>query len=195
VSIVEEEVVAPPRTPEGGPFFEVVDGVEKEVSPMGFFAVMIASRLHEHLAPFATRHGLGIVVVEGLFNLPLPRDRRRRPDVAFVSYDRLPTEWSETPTGDPPALDAAPNLAVEVVSPTDLADELEEKLTDYFEAGAQAAWTVYPRWRQVYVYDARTQVRLLTQNDTLDGGAFLPGFSLPVAALFTPPVRPGGQAP
>ena len=109
--------------------------------------------------------------------------------------------WHSSPTSAGPrtdpcpssdnAWDVAPDLAVEVVSPTDLAEELMDKVAEYFQAGVRLVWVVYPRLRLIHVYESLTQVRGLTAADELDGGAVLPGFRTPVAALFpeaAPPV-------
>jgi Uma2 family endonuclease len=78
-------------------------------------------------------------------------------------------------------------LAVEVVSPYDLASEQMDKVVEYFRAGVQLVWVVYPEQGLVYVHESLTQVRGLTRTDSLDGGTVLPGFTLPLATLFPPP--------
>ena len=69
-------------------------------------------------------------------------------------------------------------------------DELLEKVLEYFEAGANAVWVIYPVARYALVYDSPKQVRGLTAEDALDGGTVLPGFTLPLATLFGPPAPP-----
>jgi len=76
------------------------------------------------------------------------------------------------------------DLAVEVVSPTDRAEDVMEKVLEYFQAGVELVWIIYPRLQLVYVYESLIKVRGLTAADTLDGGNVLPGFRTPVAALF-----------
>jgi Uma2 family endonuclease len=76
-------------------------------------------------------------------------------------------------------------LAVEVVSPTDYAEDLLAKVHEYLRAGAELVWVVFPRLRQLHAYTAvTTPARLFTEADTLDGGAVLPGFSVAMAGLF-----------
>jgi Uma2 family endonuclease len=82
------------------------------------------------------------------------------------------------------AWDVVPDLAVEVISPHDLAEEILQKVVEYFQAGVRLVWIVYPQQRLVYVHESLTQVRCLTQTEELDGGAVLPGFRLPLANLF-----------
>ena len=144
-------------------------------------AATIATFLATYLNIFAWPRKLGFAVTEVLFQLQ-PGRPQRRPDVAFVPYDR----WTAVPTQaeDPPAWNVVPSLAVEVVSPNNAAEEIEEKLQEYFNAGVQLVWVVHPLFRRIYSYESLTQVRVLTANDELDGGAVLPGFRLAVTDLF-----------
>lgn len=88
----------------------------------------------------------------------------------------------------------AAGLCVEVISPTDHADEIETKINEYFEAGVRLVWVVYPRQERFYMYDSPAQVRRMTRTDTLDGGVVLPEFRLPLTELFLqappPPAQP-----
>ena len=148
---------------------------------MSAFACLIASTLFGLLFPHAQSRGH--LVMETLFRLA-GLGRNRRPDIAFVSYDRWPK--SRPHNKDENAWDVIPTLAIEVVSPTDLAEELLAKMEEYFRAGVQLVWIVYAKDAQVYVYQAPKDVRILTRTDTLDGGAVLPEFRLPLADLFPP---------
>lgn|SRR5262249_9052897 len=165
--------------------YEVVDGQRVRVPLMGVFAAWIASELHSYLAYFARTNDLGRALTEALFHLPAPINRDRRPDVAFVSYAR----WAKSrplPRTDN-AWDVVPNLAAEVVSPTDSAEQLEQKIAEYFRAGVQLVWVVYPMQSKIHVYAAPTQITVLTKADVLDGGNVLPGFRLTLDQLFTEP--------
>lgn len=163
--------------------YEVINGVRVESKPMGVYSSIIASRLHGAIQPHAKQHDLGEAVMEILFRLPLPEERNRRPDVAFVSYARWPKGRPQVWKGN--AWDVVPDLAVEIVSPNDLAEEIIEKLNEYFRAGVRLAWVVYPRQRTVHVYTAFDAIRVVTMQHTLDGGDVLPEFQLPLASLFT----------
>jgi Uma2 family endonuclease len=77
-----------------------------------------------------------------------------------------------------------PNLAVEVVSPTNTADEVVEKIEEYFAAGVQLVWVIHPKRRRFEVYESPTAVRVLGPGDVLDGGTVLPGFRLPIDDLY-----------
>jgi Uma2 family endonuclease len=161
--------------------YEIINGERREIPHMGTLSGMLASVLAQYLGIFGAQHKLGLAAVEVLFRM-IPNRPARRPDVAFVAYDR----WSTPaiPVDDPPAWEVVPNLAVEVVSPTNRAEEIEDKIGDYFSAGVQLVWVVYPRHRRIYVYDSPTQNRILVESDELDGGAVLPGFRLKIATLF-----------
>lgn len=183
-TVLEEHGVANALSANGvdEPLYEVINGQRVEMPPMSAYASKIASRLVRWTGAFADPRGLGEVVSEVLFRLPLNPDRNRRPDMAFVSVGRWPLN-RPMPLRDN-AWDVVPDLAAEVVSPSDLAEEIMQKLVEYFQAGARLVWVVYPEQQLVYVYEALTQVRGLTRQDELDGGSVLPGFRLPLAQLF-----------
>jgi Uma2 family endonuclease len=170
---------------ESAGLFEVVNGLRREVLPMGAWAGAVASLLVHHMSNFATEHRLGVVLVEVLFRLAR---NNRRPDVAFVAFDRWPLP--RVPTEDPPALDVAPNLAVEVVSPNNSAAEIFGKIREYFEARVQLVWVIYPLQRCVPVFDSETHSRILGEEEELDGGSVLPGFRLSVSELFATAAQP-----
>ena len=76
-----------------------------------------------------------------------------------------------------------PDLAVEIISRTNTADEVAEKLEEYFKVGVRQVWVVYPRQSKVYAYTSTTKVRVLAPGDELDGGDVLPGFRLSITDL------------
>ena len=104
-------------------------------------------------------------------------ERVLMPDVAFVLTDRLPDDRSKT-------FSIPPDLAVEVVSRTDVSRQIEEKAFAYLEAGTQLVWVLKPRSKTVTVYRSETDITLLTRNDTLSGEEVVKGFSCQVAELF-----------
>jgi Uma2 family endonuclease len=173
----------PPSVIGDDELYEVIDGQRVRTRPMGIFAVWIASDLHTYLNHFARTHQLGRAVAEGLFHLPAPVSRDRRPDIAYVSYDQWPKTRS-VPRRDN-AWDVVPNLATEVVSLNDVVEELDEKIDEYFRVGVQIVWVVRPMQSMIHVYTSPTQITVLTKADTLDGGAVVPGFRLPLAELFS----------
>ncbi len=173
--------IAPPLVEDDGRY-EIVDGKRVEMPPMSAFAARIAYRLAFRITLFAEPNDLGEAITDTLFRLPLERVRNRRPDAAFVSRRRWPRDQPQAIRDN--AWDVVPDLAVEVVSPTDIAEDLLEKIDEYFRAGVTLVWVVYPRVRLLQVYESLTQTRGLTVNDTLDGGSVLPGFQLPLAGLY-----------
>src|SRR5712692_3057249 len=161
--------------------YEVVNGRRVELPPMSIYASWITARLDHRLGPFAETHALGTVVAEALFILDAERDLRRRPDLAFVSSQRWPLDRELPESGD---WAVVPDLAVEVVSPNDLLQDVLAKMREYFQVGVSQVWIVLPTERQVYVYKSPTDVRILSSSDPLDGGTLLPGFHLSVGTLF-----------
>jgi Uma2 family endonuclease len=161
--------------------YELVDGVLVE-KVMGYYESYLAILLARLLGNFVAERNLGIVAgSDGLMRL-FP-GLIRIPDISFVSWARLPGgRLSREPIAD-----FAPDLAVEVLSPSNTRQEMERKLRDYFTAGVRLVWYVDPPSRTLTVYTAADQSRLLRQTDTLDGGSVLPGFSLPLQQLFAEP--------
>ena len=166
--------------------YEVVNGVRVEREPMGAFETVLASWLCHLLNSFAVGRKLGLAVSEVLFVLNAQRHLQRRPDVAFVSYARWPTSV----VAREPAWNVVPDLAIEVVSPSNLAEEIDRKITDYFQAGVRLVWVFYPDSGRVYVYRSPTQVSILERTDTLDGGEVLPGLQLPIVQWYEAVTRP-----
>jgi Uma2 family endonuclease len=166
--------------------YEVIDGIRVEREPMGAFETVLASWLCHLLNSFAAGRKLGLAVSEVLFVLHAPRNLKRRPDVAFVSYAR----WPAAVVARESAWNVVPDLAIEIVSPTNLAEEIDNKITDYFQAQVRLVWVFYPDSGRVYVYQSPTQVSILERTDTLDGGEVLPGFRLPIAQLYEAVTKP-----
>jgi Uma2 family endonuclease len=173
---VEEAVSRNPDAP-----YEVVNGEYAELPPMSTSATVIASRLMRKLGTFTDARQIGEVVAQPLFPMAPGTKTRRRPDVAFVSYARWPKD-RPLPHTDP--WPVAPELAIEVVSPTDFAEELFTKVAEYFQVGVLQVWVVFPKPGLIQIYQSLTKVAGLTRADELDGGDILPGFRLPLASVF-----------
>jgi Uma2 family endonuclease len=158
----------------------VVNGqiVEK---PMAANSLWIASFLNQILGGFVLTHQLGWAVIEMIFLIDPARNLQRRPDLAFVSSGRWPLDRA---IPEDAAWNVVPELAVEVVSPSNTVDEIMTKIEDYFRAGARLVWVIHPKHHKVSVYESPTSVRILQAGDDLDGGAVVPGFQFPVGALF-----------
>ena len=173
--------------PDSESLYEIVDGERREIPHMGAWAGTIASILVYYLNAFAVPKKLGLAIVEVLFRFA-PDLPARRPDLAFVASGRWPVK--EPLTMDPPEWDVVPNLAVEVVSPSNSAQEIIDKIHEYFKVGVQLVWIIYPSQRCVYVYVSPANDRILLEKDQLDGGQVLPGFRLSIAELFAPADKP-----
>ncbi len=184
--------VAPPTEPEHEPegLYEVIDGQVVEKPLMAAYEVDIAIYLVVALENFARSHRLGKAHSEMLFLISRDRNLKRRPDVSFVSSARWPLHLRAPRT---PAWDVVPDLAVEVVSPTNTVEVVLGKLEEYFQAGARLVWVVFPRHGKVYVYESPTSVRILQVGDDLDGGAVMPGFRLSLAELFGEEGQPAAE--
>ena len=167
--------------------YEIIDGIRLELSPMSAASSGLASQLSYHVNRYGIEHELGRAFSELLVHLPLPVERNRRPDVIMVPYSR----WAKgRALPDTNAWDVLPDLAVEVNSPSDFVEELWQKIDEYFQAGVRLVWVISPRLQQVHVYETSRQIRVLTRDDTLDGGIVLPGFQLPLAELFPEEIAP-----
>jgi Uma2 family endonuclease len=175
------ETAAPPRPEE--PLYEIVNGERVELPPMSIYASRIAFQLGIRLETHAEAHRQGMAVTEAMFILDPVKDLRRRPDVAFVSAATWPLDRPLPESGD---WQVIPDLAVEVVSPNDLFEDLLGKMREYFQYGTKQVWIVSPASQQIYVYESPTLPRILTADQELDGGTILPGFRLPVGWLFQP---------
>ena len=162
--------------------YEVVDGQIVEKS-MGALQMQIAIQLVLPLGSYVKEHMLGTVSMEMLFLLDREIKLKRRPDVSFVSRDRWPID--DLPP-DTEAWDVVPDLAVEVVSKSNSAPDVKDKLEEYFKAGVRLVWLVYPKQKVVDVYESLTTVKVLRREDELLGGEVIPGFRMPLVSLFGP---------
>ena len=187
---IETPIPLPLAPPDDEEHYEVVDGRRVETPRMGTYETDIANELNGHLWQFARTNGLGKTEVEMLFRFDAAGDRKRRPDVAFVSYQRWPRGRRAAPND---AWDVVTDLAVEVIGPGNTAAEVLIKVRDYFQAGVRLVWVIYPFEREVYAYESPTIIRVLQPGDDLDGGDVLPGFRLPLATLFEEEGGPQGS--
>ena len=176
----------PPETmaPPSDVLFEIVDGrfVEKSV---GAYEIELAWYLQDLMAAFVRPNRLGRVMAEALFDLRPAVPRGCRPDVAFLSAERWPLDRRGPRTS---TWRIVPDLAVEIVSSTNTANEVVEKIEEYFRAGMVRVWVVYPDVEKVYEYDSPTSVRIVGHHESLTDEGLLPGFRLELAEFFGPPV-------
>ena len=137
----------------------------------GTISIQLSSRLFQHVH----ENQLGNVYPASTgFHVG---ERMLIPDIAFLSKARIPDDANK-------ASPIPPDLAVEVVSPTDMLDRIVSKAFAYLAAGTQLVWVIEPQSKTVLVYRSETDIKLLTRNDTLTGEDVVEGFSCPVAELF-----------
>ncbi len=173
-----EELWEMPEVP--GKRFELVRGKLREMPGAGVLHAEIVTILLFLLRPFVAERGLGRVYGDGLaYVIRRDPDTVRVPDVSFVSQARLPE--GGVPEGFMPL---SPDLAVEIVSPADTANEVHEKVRSYLESGVRLVWVLWPRHRAVSVYSEGDGYRELGSEDELEGGEVLPGFRVKVSQLF-----------
>ncbi len=174
------ELDRPPVAIHNDELYEVVNGQHIEVSAMGAQEGVIANNLYGYFWQHEHNRRSGWAVTEILFRLSESPRLERRPDVAFVPFDR----WPHPQVPQTESWAVVPSLAVEVVSRTNTVDEIQGKIHEYFAHGTAAVWVVHPRQRELHVYSNLKTIRVLDDHDTLDGGNVLPGFQLPVAKIF-----------
>lgn len=168
--------------------YELVEGRLVRMPASGYNASKITLRLAAALVNYVDMHGLGGVTgSDGTYNLTQPGDTAQTglvPDIAFVRADREPDRSS--PDYDK-AFQGAPDLAVEVVSPSQYRPEMAAKARRYLDAGARLVWMVWPKYQQVDVWRQGSDepAATLKIGDVLDGLDVVPGFTYPLARLFT----------
>jgi len=157
---------------------ELVDRVLVE-KPMGYYESRLAAVLIAYLETFLGTHDLGIVTGEG-GTVRLAPGLVRIPDVAYFSWRHFPNRL--LPAAQMP--DLTPDLAVEILSPSNTVAEMARKRREYFAGGCQRVWEVDPNACTVAVYTTPDQSTLLTEDDHLDAGTVLPGFTLSIRQWF-----------
>ncbi|MGH9431484.1 MAG: Uma2 family endonuclease [Terriglobia bacterium] len=153
--------------------YELVEGRLVTLSPTMLMHNLVRDGLLVILMRFVDGHKLGTVISMQPFHLF--GQTVRVPDVAFVRKER------ELPPRNLP--EGAPDLAIEVISPSNTAREMDQRISDYFGAGCQRVWIVYPEHQEVYIHGLSGVVRR-TAGEQLQDAELLPGFSVTVASIF-----------
>ncbi len=163
----------------GSEHWELVRGEVRKTMPPGKEHGAIALAVGTLLRLWARQGPGGQVGVELGFILAHNPETIRGPDVFYVSTDRIPSDdktnafWT-----------VAPDLAVEVISPSETADEIREKVRDFLGAGTPLVWVVYPRTREVVVHTGDGLARTYGEDGVIEYPDVLPGFSCKVSELF-----------
>ncbi|MHB8625903.1 MAG: Uma2 family endonuclease [Aggregatilineales bacterium] len=175
------------RYDQDGPF-ELINGEIKPISPTKSRHSVVTRTVFLVLHQYCTTHGLGEVFSETVFVLTDSRNWVKDsfvPDVLFFSAGRLATYKTATPDWADKPFVLVPELVVEVLSPTDRTGDVLEKVAAYLKAGVFIVLVIDAEQHRVVIYRANsTEPRILIAADMLDGIEAIPGFALPVAALF-----------
>ena len=158
--------------------YESYEYVKGELVPMSTPTMIhgeVSSNIHFLLSAHVRQHQLGkIYIAETIFQIG---GSGRKPDVAFVSQERLPENRYQ-------ASPIPPDLAIEVVSPSDKVYDVQEKALEYLDAGTQMVWVIEPIAKTVTAYRSPSDIKIFTINDTLTGEDVVEGFRCAVAELF-----------
>ena len=166
--------------PDDGFRYELIRGELKKMSPAGQFHGEYGSNIHVSLGWYVKSRDLGKTYISDTgFLLATDPDHVRAADVSFISNARL-EELGESHG----FVQGAPDIAVEVISPSDRYTEVEEKVTDWLNAGCRAVIVVNPRRRTVNLHLSPTNVIVLTEADTLEINDIVPGWRMPVKDIF-----------
>ncbi len=171
--------------------YELVDGILVE-RQMGAESNAIAVELAFLIGSYFKQHGRqGHVFMgeTGFRIFPGRPNHIRKPDLAFVKFGRFPDD-RQRPKGH---VDLIPDLAVESISPGDLASEVNEKIDEYVEAGIPLIWFFDPDSKTVQIFRKDGSTQRLTETDEISGEDILPNFRCRVADIFAPP-EPSGPS-
>ena len=174
-SVTAEELYA---MPDDGFRYELVRGELVKMPPAGFIHGRLGQKVGTRMDQYATRMRLGLVAGSET-GYQLAEDHVLSPDVSFVSESRIPV--SGPPEG---YFSGAPDLAVEVISPSERQRRIDEKIEDYLNHGCRMVVLVLPRERRFEVHTPDGVLQVLEVGDVLDGGDVVPGWQLPIADIF-----------
>lgn len=171
-----------------GEYYEIIDGSAVERVPMIPLSVIVRDNIYRFLRTINDEEKRGYLFGDGVIYLMWKTERGLKgafmPDVSFIRAENVVADWDITLN-----YPGVPDLAVEVVSPTDLAEIVMTKARRYLERGMEQLWLVFPTLQEVYVYhrDTPDSVQILRGETTLDVGAFFPGVQLPIVEFFKLP--------
>jgi len=164
--------------------YELIEGELREVSPTSARPTTVTSIASAYITMHVLHLRLGYVSSsDGGYFMTHDPDSILAPDIGFIGKERIPAGFDFEHFFPVP-----PDLAVEVVSPSNTRPEILRKVALYQEAGVPLVWVVFLRQRAVEVHPLGEPVTTLHEGDDLDGGEVLPGFRLPVARIFEDPL-------
>ncbi len=162
--------------------YEIVHGELKERAMPSPTHGRIQAGITAELHYFVKQNRLGLVYTETMFQLA--DDLNRISDVAFLSFERFP-ETGETEG----RFYLAPDLAIEIVSPSDIFGDVFKKIDEYLAAEVKQVWLVAPERKTLTIYRSRTDATILTETEELVGESFLSGFRLKLSDIFQIPAN------
>jgi Uma2 family endonuclease len=162
----------------GGTRTELVRGVLQVREPVGPAHGCTASEITRAIGNYLDTHPIGVTMVEAGYVTERGPDTVRGPDVSFMTYER-----AKEVKGDGFA-QIAPDLAIEVLSPSNTPREVDKKVAEYFTMGARLVWVADPKKRTVTVLAPEALAYVVAGDESLDGGDVLPGFRVEVKKLF-----------
>ncbi len=164
----------------GGDQYELIGGRLRERGP-GSWAAYVGGKVVVLIMLDQEDWRRGIVLGPGASYHCFPSGNVLMPNASFILAGRLPDD--RVPEGHIPI---APNLAVEVVSPTDIQYDVDRKVAEYLEVGVKLVWVINPDTRVVLIYRADGSISGVREGGELDGEGAVPGFRCRVADLFVP---------
>jgi len=164
---------------------DIIKGEIVEMAPAGFMHVIVAGNVYDILRGYTRQHKVGFVAMDNLMYLLDTVDDRietaRTPDVSFIRQKNIPDfDFSKPFPG-------APDLAIEVVSPSESAIDIESKIQDFFQAKTEQIWVIYPKSKKVYQYLSANKVTIHSEEDTFTADTLFPDLIISVHDLFILP--------
>ena len=172
----------------GNARLEIIDGSIVKMNAAGFIHNIVGGNIYDPLKGFVTQHNLGAVFYDGLTYLMFSDTKGLKnsfvPDISFIRLENiLPMSDNAKP------YPGIPDLAVEVISPGEDADDIQTKLRTYLAKGTQQVWLVYPTTKELHQYrrDENPEIRIYRGSQILDLGDLFPGFELTTDQIFAIP--------
>jgi Uma2 family endonuclease len=167
--------------------YEVINGALVEMTPVGGMHVFVVDNTADLIKPNVREHKSGYFFSDGLIYLldgdPKTLRGTRVPDLSFVRKENIPKDWDiRLP------FPGKPDLAIEVVSPGEGAQDVLSKIRDFFRAGTEEVWVLYPDSRELHQHQRdKSTVQVYREDNLFDASTFFPGLIIPIAALFVVP--------
>lgn len=164
---------------------EIIDGEIVPMSPTGYRHGLIVMKVSHLLYAFVEENQLGDVLADGVIYVLRTSEHgirdTRVPDVSFVRKGRLAEGFD---TSEP--FPGAPDLAIEIVSPSETAEILRDKIIDYLKAGSEQVWVMYPKTKEIHIYEGEysNTVKIYGENDVFEAPTLFPSLKIAVKNCF-----------